>query len=146
MLDGVDHAAIINAADKKREVHGFDALNEPERVISLVSYAGFEIENGGLDQFYLNSAGDYAIETVWAFKMINAPTAAEILTRANSLFADKMPPKNWDDRGEILSKMLSDETISKAFDDLTTEFYHEAEDVYDLAYLYIEAHLAELTG
>jgi uncharacterized protein DUF4375 len=142
----VDHGAIMNAVDKKRQEHGFDALNEAERVVTLISYAGFEIENGGIEQFYGNSAGDYANETVWALGVIGASRAADIVTRANSLFDSKAPPRNWNDRGKSLSVMLSDNDIVKSFRDLTVEFYHNTEDIYDLIYIYIEEHLADLTG
>jgi hypothetical protein len=58
----LEHDVIINRCDSKRDQLGLEALSVPERVISLVSWADFEIENGSLSQFYYNRAGDDAVQ------------------------------------------------------------------------------------
>jgi hypothetical protein len=63
-------------------------------VVSLISYARFEIENGGVNQFYHNTSGDYGIETVWAFEQIGAPIAADVIRRANALFPNAQPSRD----------------------------------------------------
>ena len=51
----MDHATILNSYDAKAERVGFGKLKASEKIVVLVSRANFEIENGGLSQFFYNS-------------------------------------------------------------------------------------------
>ena len=42
-LDLLEIAGIMNATDAKREKVGLDRLSDPERVVTLISHARFEI-------------------------------------------------------------------------------------------------------
>ena len=46
------------------EAAGLSSLTGPERVLFSVWGAGGQIENGGFDQFFYNSSGDYAAEAL----------------------------------------------------------------------------------
>ena len=59
----MDHAEVMNSCDAKAQRIGLARLTAVERVVVLVSCANFEIELGGLDSFYYNSAGDEAVPT-----------------------------------------------------------------------------------
>jgi hypothetical protein len=146
MREGVDHSGIMNATDKKRRDIGFENLNEAERIVSLTSYADFEIANGGIGQFYENTAGEFSIETVSAFEVIGAPKAAGYLRRSNNLFAGGEPPRQRDARLDAvkLIEKQSPESDNSVFWAITCEFYDHAEDIFGLVCHYIEDHLAEL--
>lgn len=82
----MDHAEVMNACDAKAQRIGLARLTSIERVVVLVSRANFEIELGGLDAFYYNSAGDEAVATVAALEAVGATHAASTLREANDLF------------------------------------------------------------
>jgi hypothetical protein len=62
----------MNSCDVKGERVGLARLTTVERVVVLVSRANFEIELGGLDAFYYNSAGNEAVPTVDALVAVRA--------------------------------------------------------------------------
>ena len=75
------------------------ALSHAEQVFAGVWQLAAEINNGGFDRFYSNSAGDLAVETVKALEEIAAPTA-EIVRRPDALFDSAKPlPKMRRPRG-----------------------------------------------
>jgi hypothetical protein len=94
----MDHAAVMNSCDAKALRTGLSRLNATERVVVLVSRANFEIDLGGLDAFYYNSAGDEAVPTVAALEAIGATQAASALLEANALFPGKLPPRDREKR------------------------------------------------
>src|SRR6478672_7957320 len=94
----MDHAAVMNSCDAKAVRVGLSRLNSIERVVVLVSRANFEIELGGLDAFYYNSAGDEAVPTVDALEAVGATHAASTLREANDLFPGGSPPRNREKR------------------------------------------------
>ena len=63
-----------------------ERLNASEKTFLLIENLETEVHNGGFDQFYFNSSGDFANETVTALKEIGAFKTAEIVRTANSEF------------------------------------------------------------
>lgn len=64
-----------------------------------------EVNNGGFDQYFLNSSGDFAHETIGALRTIGADHTAEILQCAIDLFPGKRVPRNREERISILEKI-----------------------------------------
>jgi hypothetical protein len=83
----------MNSCDTKAQRVGVSRLAAVERVVVLVSRANFEFELGGLDAFYYNSAGNYAVATVDALLAVGAKRAASTLQKANALFPGGSPPR-----------------------------------------------------
>jgi hypothetical protein len=98
----LDHAEVMNNCDAKAQRVGLADLSPPERIVVLVSRANFEIELGGLDAFYYNSAGDEAVPTVAALEAVGATGAASTLRMANGLFAAGSPPHDREKRFDAL--------------------------------------------
>src|SRR5687767_2275158 len=113
-----DWDLVLNACDAKRENLGFDSLNSVEQVLTCISVARFEIQNGGLTQFYYNSSGGFSLETVWAFEQIGALQWASILRRANSFFPDAVPSFDREERWEQMKEISLDAQLEQ----LTYEF------------------------
>jgi hypothetical protein len=100
----------MNSCDAKARRFGLARLNAAERVVVLVSRANFEIELGGLDAFYYNSAGDEAVPTVAALEAVGANDAASCFREANGLFPDGSPPRDRERRFaglEIVRKLAN---------------------------------------
>jgi len=141
-MSKVDTAAIINGCDAKRQQYGFEKLNDSERVVSLVSYFQYELEFGGIDGFYYNSAGDYAVETVWALEQIGAIHAAKVLKRINALFPGGVPAKDQGTRQEDLER-LSNEP-DDPFEELEEEFLSDDPGMWECLEKFIIMRLDEL--
>ena len=125
------------------ESDGFESLTEPERVLFSVWDAVGQIENGGFDQFFYNSSGDFAAEAVTALSSIGAANKAAVVKRAIALFPDSLPPRNRDERIEVLDH-ISGPGDEDPFDSLNEEFYAIAEDTDRLLEAYVEIHDAEI--
>lgn len=138
----VDTAAIINRCDAKRQQYGFEKLNDSERVVSLVSYLHYEVEIGGIDVFYYNSAGDYAVETVWALEQIGANHGAKALKRVNALFPGGVPAKDQSTRQEDLERLSSQP--DDPFEELEEEFLSDETSIWERLEKFIFMRLDEL--
>jgi len=90
------------------------------QVINLIENLQAEVNNGGFDQLFYNSAGDNTAETIQALEKIGAVTMADILKRAAAKFPGGMPPKDRFFRQEILLQISS---RAEAFEELDGEFY-----------------------
>lgn len=68
-----------------------DALNYHERVFFVTQSLEAEVNNGGFEQFFANSSGDFANELEAAFVAIGACHTAEICKTALSVFHGEAP-------------------------------------------------------
>ena len=102
-------------------------------VQELIDELEAEINNGGFDQFFFNSAGDYTEETIEALIKIGAPSTAEIVKKAASKFPGGIPPRDRDTRQELLEKVSPD---NDAFEELDDEFLAYEDDLASLASAY----------
>lgn len=80
-------------------------LNSSQKTFVLIGNLEREINNGGFNQFYWNSSGKYANETVEALKKIGAPKMSEIVLKANSEFPNGIVPKDREKRIKILTSI-----------------------------------------
>lgn len=69
----------------------FNEVTEKQRVLFAAHWAQSEIMNGGLGQFFSNSTGVLAPESVQAFKALGMPRCASILSEAMKFFGDIYP-------------------------------------------------------
>ena len=80
-------------------------LNDCQKVFLIIENLEREINNGGFHQFYWNSSGNYANETVDALVKIGAKKTAEIVKKANSEFKNGIVPSDRDKRDKELSEI-----------------------------------------
>ena len=92
-----------------------------------------EINNGGFDQFFFNSAGDYTEETIQALIKIGANHTAHIVKKAASKFPDGMPPKDRNTRQELIEEVSPE---SDAFEEFDEEFLAYVDDLASLVSRY----------
>lgn len=111
-------------------------LNGIERVFYLCQTFEIEMNNGGIDQYYRNSSGNYANETVEALVTIGAKHTALILDRGNGVFKEGIVPE---DRNERIDEMehFDYSEISWLFDELDHEFYQYIENIERLTLEYV---------
>ena len=138
----MDHAAVMTSCGQKARRLGIASLSEVERAIALANWADFEIANGGLWQFYYNSGGNNAAETVDALRVIGTDRAADGLKAANALFPGGSPPRDREQRFRSLQRLS--ESPGNPLDQLTCEFYRQTPDIFTRLEAYLDAHADEL--
>ena len=104
-----------------------DNLTEEQKNFFFNQNLEREINNGGLNQYFYNSSGDFAHETINSLKIISADKTANILQQAIDQFPDKTVPRNRTERQEILEKI--EETISEIFEELDERFFVYEDDL-----------------
>ena len=70
------------------EYDALDLLSEPRRTVFVVDALIANVNNGGFDQYYINSSGNGAAMAPACFRRMGLADIAEIVERANSVFAD----------------------------------------------------------
>jgi hypothetical protein len=123
--------------------HDPASLSDPERTFMLVSILEGEVNNGGFDQYYFNTAGDGALDTPAALRAIGAEHTAAIVERANAVFGAAGPPRDRHARQEALLA-LGDDTSE--FGALDTEFFAYPDPLTALLGAYVTAHASEIRG
>ena len=125
ILDQLKEDHLVAALDQK--IHqkwarsGYDSLTEAEKVFLRVHGVHVEVANGGFDQYFYNSEGDFAQDAPAAFRAIGADLIAGIVSRACSVFPDGKPTR---DRKQRLQLLLDiGEEGKQLLDQLTGEFF-----------------------
>ncbi len=95
-------------------------------VRQLVEELEAQVNNGGFDQYFFNSSGGNAAATIEALDALGAHKTAAIVRRACAKFPGGMPPKDWDERQEVLETVSPD---SEAFEDDDEAFLKYEDDL-----------------
>lgn len=119
-----------------------EVLTPPQKNFYLNQQFEREINNGGFEQFFFNSTGDYAHETIRSLTVIGAAHAAKLLTEAINEFPDSTVFKETETRRKIMLELWpdSDNGIWQELDDL---FYEYKDDLNTLNLSYVAAHRAK---
>lgn len=128
--------------DKSKEDKDFESLNSIEKNILYIEMLEGQVNNGGFDQYFFNSSGAYAPETLIALKEIKATQMAELLNRAIKVFPTTPIPKDTEQRREYMEDVP--ENISGTWDKLDGEFYKNPENLAGLVIEYVKVNKEEL--
>ena len=116
-------------------------LTRSEKNIVLIEDLEREINNGGFKQFFQNSSGGFANETLAALTAIGSQNFSKLLREAIDVFPNSVVPKVNDlRRNTILSIEL---TATPIWSKLDTEFYKYDEDIYHLLITYIQENIGD---
>ena len=121
---------------KTESFDDFENLNEEEKNFLYLEILEAEINNGGFDQYFFNSSGDYAIEALEALKKVGAFKTAKIVEEAYSHFPENPIPKDNEKRQEIL--VAIDLKVSEKWKLLEDEFYSNDENIGELVLSYVK--------
>jgi hypothetical protein len=87
---------------EKEIEEGFDKLDENEKSLFMVGKLLMEVNNGGFDQYFLNTEGLYAKDTLHFLKLISEIEFSNLLNKAVDIFeSDKTDDKKNDDFNDI---------------------------------------------
>ena len=114
-------------------------LSAAQRVFYLNQNLEREVNNGGFHQYFFNSSGDHADESVLALGAIGALNTAELLREAIGKFPDGKVPEDQDER-QVL--MLDAIPIS-IFGGLDEKFFAYEDPLTDLNFEWIRKNAGE---
>jgi hypothetical protein len=111
-----------------------------EKNIVYVEELEREVNNGGFNQYFFNSSGDYVNETVAALETIGSKIFLRILKDAINKFPNGIVPNDREERQDILLEIDEDNEL---WQELDNEFYKYEEDINDLLIDYIKNNIGE---
>lgn len=98
----------------------YDLLSPSRRAVHIAYWLEAEINNGGFDQYYLNTAGDGAFVAPEAMRLIDAEDVARLVEQANAQFAGGPSP----DRSTRLKQLDAlPDSAQEVWNELDGRFY-----------------------
>ena len=118
-----------------------DKLTEPQKQFYYNQCLEREINNGGFNQYFINSSGDFAHQTIQSLTAIGANTTAGLLQKAIDQFFDKKVPQDRDERIKLVKQI--EKTASEVWEELDQKFFEYADDLNTLNLNFIRQHKAD---
>jgi hypothetical protein len=112
----------LTAIDKRADA--YHLISEPRQALYAAYWFEAEINNGGLSQYYFNSAGNQAAKAPKYLRALGLNEAADILEEANAFFPSATPPRDRRARLAILDAV--EERASQTWYELEERFYQSA--------------------
>ncbi|BBO27696.1 hypothetical protein AltI4_20840 [Alteromonas sp. I4] len=136
MADSLDVVfEFVEPAIEKLEKNGSDSLSEVETTILSVWLLEADVNNGGFNQYFWNSSGDFANQVLGSLHKIGAVETAGIVKAALANFPNSTPPTNRKERQNTLEAL--EESGALKLDSLDSEFYKYPCDLTELMYQYL---------
>lgn len=95
-------------------------LNPGRRAMLMAWYVSMEVNNGGFEQYFINSTGNTATFAPESLRHLGDEMVATLVERANSVFA-KGPPHDRDDRIREVEKL--GEKAQEIWSKLDSEYF-----------------------
>lgn len=140
-----DNIYQIIGDDYTNELQNVKKLTKGQQAIFSTWIVEGEVNNGGFNQFYFNSSGQYADMAVAGFAIIGAPKFSALMKEANTIYADiKDNLEEYDDGTlESFSESYNDNPLN-ALDDRFYDLYKE-EPLSEIKAKYIREHIKMFT-
>ena len=113
-------------------------LTEEQKIFYYNQCLEREINNGGFNQYFFNSSGDFAHFTVQSLHSIGANKTVDILQKAIDQFPSQKVPQDRTVRQEILEEIQ--EAADPIWEELDQKFYAYEDDLNALNIQFIRKH------
>lgn len=110
---------------------GYGSLSSDERIWFNVRGVIDAINNGGIISYYYNHGADDLDDTLEDLQKIDAIDVVNMLQKVNELFPNGNPPKNIDERNEVIGSW-EDEQYDDLLESLDERFYDELEEALEI--------------
>lgn len=120
---------ILSSVDIKK-------LSKSEKVFVFVENLEKELNNGGFNQFFFNSTGNYCNETLEALKIIKAEKTFKLLEEAINQFPNKKIPLDEDKRRNLIEKI--EDKVEEKWNELDNFFYKYEDDIAKMLLNFVE--------
>ena len=127
---------------EKAKARGENSLTDTERRLLAAYWLEAEVNNGGFDQYFFNSAGNNAETALFGLKEIGATSAAALLEQAVAVFPGGKPPTDRFKRQEVMQQIAAQSKL--VWDKCNSEFYKRKERINDLSLAYAKKQRAEI--
>ena len=114
-----------------------ERLSPQARLVYLVWNLDGEIHNGGFDQLFVNSLGNYCVEILKYLKEIGASISADLLEKAMSYFPNNQPPEDRQERLDIWLLISYKAVVEKSLNILDEEYYKYEDNISALLDIYV---------
>ena len=111
-------------------------LSEVNKTFVYIDILEAQVNNGGFDQFFFNSSGDYTYEILKVYENISAFKTAKIIFEAIQLFPELPVSKDTAKRRKQLENL--NENRWGKWDHLDDKFYEYEEDIVKLLADYLK--------
>ena len=141
----IDNIYELTGDNHEKEFENVNKLSNGQKAVFSTWWLEAEVNNGGFNQFYFNSTGQYAKMAEIGFKTIGAEKFSELTSRANKIFKENKKRLEEFDDGTMES--FSESYKDNPLNDLDTEFYnlYDSENISDLRIKYIRENINEFT-
>ena len=114
-------------------------LSPEEKTFLVCNHLEGEVNNGGFSQYFYNSSGNNANRVAECMEAIGAIRTAEICRAAIAAFPKPLP-EDREEREEFLDEFLT-EDVEEILEECDSAFYDYEDDLEQLTYAYIQAHM-----
>jgi Domain of unknown function (DUF4375) len=122
----------------------FETLTPEERVFRAIWDLEAEVNNGGFNQYFFNSAGDNAQKAAAALRVVGTSTTAGVAENAIGVFGQNGPSADRYSRQEQLES-LTESQLSR-LEELDQQFYRYPDNLTELLYSYVEQNRSRIRG
>jgi hypothetical protein len=129
--------SMVDSIQAKERTTGYESLTPAEQVFFCVWELEAEINNGGFEQFYLNSSGDIAAYVPDALRAIGATHTASLVDQANAVVGSDGPPTDRDARTKLVEAL--DDSALDRFEQLDAAFLEYKDNLSALLAEYMKA-------
>ncbi len=133
--------AIEAALDQKATALGLEALSREERVVLAVEALEREVNNGGYEQFFLNSSRVYVAEVESALRAIGCPGHAEVARGAVA----QLELTSLDEESIRRALKRGRDELRERLSPFDVAYQEQAEDIAGRLFSFINAHRSTIT-
>ena len=119
-----------------------EKLTEPQKTFYFNQLLEKEVNNGGFNQYFYNSSGNFAHETITSLRQINANKTADILQLAIDQFPNAIVPKDRLERQQVLQSI--EEKAGEVWERLDQLFYKYEDNLYELSIEFVKQNRSSL--
>ena len=118
-----------------------DKLTEPQKQFYYNQCLEREINNGGFNQYFANSSGGFAHQTVQSLILIGASATAQIFQKAIDQFPDNKVPQDRNKRIELVEQM--EVTSNDVWEELEEKFFSYEDNLNMLNLSFVKQHKSD---
>lgn len=144
-----DIEKLLNSEDKNSSIIAIDnyvcelckwgdsmeKLTEPQRNFYFNQNLEREINNGGFNQYFWNSSGNFVHQTIKSLQLIGADKTANILQTAIAQFPNNIVPEDLTVRQEVIEQI--EESANEVWGALDQKFFAYEDDLNALNLEYV---------
>lgn len=120
-----------------------EELSDAEKIFYMNTVLEVEVNNGGFSQYFFNSSGDFANETLHSLYAIGAVHTANIYTTVLKVVGGVLP-KDRSERQDLLEELVTD-IVEEQLNECDAAFYEYVDDLGELNYQYIMKNKEQFT-